>query len=197
MPLITIGIFFASFAAPALPTTEPVPVPREVTDSLKKAVAPYADEVMSALRKKDFSALSVLIHPEKGVRFTPYGFVGKADKTFDAGSIASEMKDKKTYFWGFYDATRKPIKKTFKDYFKRFVYDRDFQKANFIAYNHIQRTDKDVNVFNVYKNCVVIDYMYTGEPEFMDLGWRSLRIALEEYEDVWYLVGIIHDEWTE
>jgi hypothetical protein len=168
-----------------------------VSDSLKKAIAPFAEVIMTALKAKDMEALSVLIHPEKGVRFSPYGFVGKADKRFDAASITGEMKDKKTYFWGFYDATRKPIKKTFKDYFKRFVYDRDFQKANFIAYNHIQRTDKDVNVFDFYKDCVVIDYMYTGEPEFMDLGWRSLRIALEEYEDVWYLVGVIHDEWTE
>jgi hypothetical protein len=178
MPFITLGIFFISFAAPVIHSTEPSGEAREVSDSLKKAIAPFAEVIMTALKAKDMEALSVLIHPEKGVRFSPYGFVGKADKRFDAASITGEMKDKKTYFWGFYDATRKPIKKTFKDYFKRFVYDRDFQKANFIAYNHIQRTDKDVNVFDFYKDCVVIDYMYTGEPEFMDLGWRSKSMKM-------------------
>lgn len=197
MPLITLAIAALSFFVYGSHTRVPNLPPHETADSLGSIVKLYASDILAALKGKDMAALSVLVHPVKGVRFSPYGFVGKADRTFDTKGIRKLMNNKKIYFWGFYDATHKPIKRIFRDYYKRFVYDRDYQKANFIAVNHIQRTNRDVNVFDEYKNGVVVDYMFTGEAEFMDLGWRALRLVLEEYDDVWYLVGVIHDEWTE
>jgi (p)ppGpp synthase/HD superfamily hydrolase len=28
------------------------------------------------------------------------------------------------------------------------------------------------------------------------MDWRSLRLVFEKKNDIWYLVGIIHDQWT-
>jgi (p)ppGpp synthase/HD superfamily hydrolase len=28
------------------------------------------------------------------------------------------------------------------------------------------------------------------------MDWRSLRLVFEKKDDIWYIVGIIHDQWT-
>jgi hypothetical protein len=34
------------------------------------------------------------------------------------------------------------------------------------------------------------------DPEYEGMDWRSLRLVFEKKNDIWYLVGIIHDQWT-
>jgi hypothetical protein len=162
-----------------------------------KHVHPRSRDVLSALQKRDINALALLIHPQKGVRFTPYGFVGEVDRVVMRNELVSLWNSNTRYFWGLYDATGKPIRRTFKDYFKRFVYDRDYASTKRIAVGEIQKTNKYINVFERYPGAVVLDYLYTGDVDFAELDWRSLRLVMEEFEDVWYLVGVIHDEWTQ
>ena len=53
------------------------------------------------------------------------------------------------------------------------------------------------NVAEVYPEAVTVEYHVEGSaPELGGLDWRSLRLVFERVEDTWYLVGVVHDEWT-
>ena len=32
--------------------------------------------------------------------------------------------------------------------------------------------------------------------DFDGMDWKSLRLVFQEKDNIWYLVGIIHDGWT-
>ncbi len=171
--------------------------PPDLARQTKITVATLAKDVVTALKEKDMHALAALTHPEKGIRFSPYGFVGEADRVIFRGELDKIWNSRSKVFWGLMDATGRPIRRTFKEYFKRFIYDRDFASTKRITINEIQRTNKYTNVFEMYPQGVVVEYYFSGDREFEELDWRSLRLVFEEFEEVWYLCGIIHDEWTQ
>ena len=54
-----------------------------------------------------------------------------------------------------------------------------------------------INSSEIYKDAIIIEYHFSGfDPQYEGMDWRSLRLAFEKVNDIWYLVGIIHDQWT-
>jgi len=42
-----------------------------------------------------------------------------------------------------------------------------------------------------------VEYHFPGiDPQYGGLDWRSLRLVFQQSGGEWYLVGIIHDQWT-
>ena len=42
-----------------------------------------------------------------------------------------------------------------------------------------------------------MEYHFPGiDPKFEGMDWRSLRLVFEQKNCTWYLVGIIHAQWT-
>lgn len=70
--------------------------------------------------------------------------------------------------------------------------------AEEIGYNTILTTGNMLeNQFEVYENPIIVEYHFPGfNPEYEGLDWESLRLVYEEYEEQWFLVGIIHNQWT-
>lgn len=169
---------------------------RFTSDSACGIIADRAKEVIELLQKKDIPRLCKYIHPELHLAFSPYGFIGKSNRKFDAHKLDSLWKSKQRLFWGRYDGTGKPIRLTMREYFERFVYDRDYQKVSRVAYNTVQRSDMFVNIFDVYPQAIVADHLFLATPEFEEMDWRALRLVFSEYQGKWYLVHIVHDEWT-
>ncbi|NLE25228.1 MAG: hypothetical protein GX625_07790, partial [Clostridiaceae bacterium] len=81
---------------------------------------------------------------------------------------------------------------------KIFIYDVDFASAEKIGYNEILGHGNTLeNSAEVYKDSMVVEYHFPGlDPQYEGMDWRSLRIVFEKHNDTWYLVGIIHDQWT-
>ena len=53
------------------------------------------------------------------------------------------------------------------------------------------------NIAQIYPSAVTVEYHFEGfEEEYAGLDWRSLRLVFEASGGTWYLVGIVHDEWT-
>ena len=49
----------------------------------------------------------------------------------------------------------------------------------------------------VYPLAATIEYHFSGfDARFEGMDWRSVRLVLEQENGTWYLVGLIHDEWT-
>jgi len=165
------------------------------SDSARHVIGERAQEVISLLAKKDIGNLLPFIHPDSGLSFSPYGFVSKSCRRFKTEELASLWKSKQKFFWGLYNGSGRPIRRTFQEYFRRFVYDRDYTSA-LIAYNVIQRTDMFINIFDVYPGSIIVDNLFLATPEFEEMDWRSLRLVFTEVHGEWYLVHIVHDEWT-
>ena len=138
------------------------------------------------------------MHPEKGVRFSPYTYV-EVDK--DIVITSEEIKtlpdNGKVYAWGYYDGIGDPIELTFEEYLAEFIYDYDFLNADEVIYDRqYDRGNTINNVFEVYEGSHILEYYYKGTPEYDGMDWRSIKLVFEEKDGTWYLVGVVHDQWT-
>lgn len=163
-----------------------------------ETVAARAGQIMWALRQKDMQALSRLAHPEKGVRFSPYAYVRDVDLVFRAQDMRHLLRDQTVHRWGDFDGTGLPIDLTFEAYFRRFIYDADFARPQQMGCNTVIGRGNTINNLAVfYPSAMFIEYHFAGvDPQFGGMDWRSLRLVLQAHQDIWYLVGIVHDEWT-
>jgi len=72
--------------------------------------------------------LAQMVHPEKGVLFSPYSHIElEKHKVFTKDQLKNLMESEEVYIWGEYDGSGDPIKLTFAQYFDKFVYDHDLR----------------------------------------------------------------------
>jgi hypothetical protein len=171
----------------------------DTEEYIKSIIEKRSINVLTAIKNYDMKKLADAIHPDKGVRFSPYGYVDVDNNlVFTAEEVKNLATDPKTYLWGHYDGSGEPIALNFPDYYKKFIYDVDFLNAEQVGYNKALGHGNSLNnSFEVYKNSIIVEYYFSGfDPQYEGMDWRSLRLVFEKKDDIWYLVGIIHDQWT-
>lgn len=169
----------------------PIPAPRTVEAAAEAAVL--------ALRDKDFAALATLVHPDVGVRFSPYAHVEtQQDRVYNADALTTAWADRSVYTWGSFDGSGAPIAYTFSQYYERFIFDQDFTKAQDIRTESYMGTGNIIdNWQEAYPNGRMVEYYFPGfDPQFGGMDWSSLRLVFEQKDHAWYLVGVMHGEWT-
>lgn len=171
------------------------------SEQAKNTISSMCGEVILAMKNSDFEKLSKYIHPEKGVRCSPYSYIRNSedgDKIFTDLQVSKFDSDTTKYRWGNFDGSGMPINLTPKEYFKTFVYSYDFANTKEIYFNNlIKRGNTIDNCFEVYPNSIVVEYYSPGvDPKYDGMDWQSLRLVFEEYKGKWYLVGVIHGQWT-
>jgi len=158
-----------------------------------------AEKAIKAIEGKNMEVLADLVHPVKGVRFTPYTFVnGGRNIFFYAKDLPGAMGDNTVHRWGEHDGTGEPIFLTFAQYYEEFVYDHDYANAEEILWNeHMEHGSMIDNASEAYPGSQIVEYHFHGFDEQYDgMDWSSLRLVWEEFDGSWYLVGIIHDQWS-
>ena len=156
-------------------------------------------EVTQLLEAQNFEALEAWIHPEKGVRFSPYGYVDlEKDLVIEKGQLTIKSKDTKVYNWGLYDGSGEPIELSFMDYYETFVYDVDFLNPEVIGINTlIGMGNTYVNISEVYPNAEFVELHFNGiDPQYEGIDWRSLYLIFEKVDSTWKLIAITHGQWT-
>ncbi len=170
-----------------------------------EAVAARAAQVILALKGKDLQALAAWVHPGQGVRFSPYAYVRVVpgspdgqDLVFTAAQVRGLWSDPTVYNWGTATGSGEPIELIFRDYYEQYVYDVDFARPDVIGLGETIGTGNTIdNISDVYPEAIAVEYHFEGfDPQYAGMDWRSLRLVLEEAAGTWYLVGIVHDEWT-
>lgn len=187
----------ATATATASPTVTPTASgsPAAADPALLK---PRAAEVVSALAAKDFAKLSTLAHPDKGIRFSPYSFVNvQNDVVLDRATLARGFANQQRYLWGHTDGRGTPMEWTFEEFYTRQLWDKDYSKATMIAIDQRQQNGNTIdNAAQAYPGAHVVEYHLPSTDPNTSLDWGSLRIVLEDKGGTWYVVGLIHDEWT-
>lgn len=158
-------------------------------------------EVLTAFKNKDYNVLAELVHPVIGVRFSPYAYIDTAhDKilTVDMMRKQADPKNQDKILWGTIDPTDEPINRTIDDYVKEFVYDVDFLHPEKQKVNHfIGSGTTQNNLLAVYEGADFTESHFSGfDKQYEGMDWRSLRLVFKLKDGKYFLVGVVHDEWT-
>lgn len=164
-----------------------------------EALEARSAKVLQAFSADDFQTLSTFVDPSSGVRFSPYGNINVAeDKVFTANQLKTGMGSSEVFHWGSYDGSGEPIDLTFSEYLKKFVNDADFSKAPEQKKDEMIGQGNTLNTITAaYPSAHFMEYHFPGfDPQYQGMDWKSLRLIFEESQGQWYLVGVIHDQWT-
>jgi hypothetical protein len=175
---------------------------KDVVDPLRDSILlDHTRKIISAFKNVNYDSISMFIHPEDGVRFSPYSVISiKKDVLVKAEDVKG-WKDKKKQAkleWGSFDGNDKPINLTPDEYVKRFVYDVNFLKADSIKINEFIGSGNTLNnLTEVYPGSSFVEYYYPGDNKKNAAhNWRSLRLVYKFKSGKYFLVGVVHDEWT-
>ncbi len=140
-----------------------------------------------------------MVHPIKGVRFTPYTNVKVNDIVMAPPLLLAEYENDSVIPWGVFDGSGEPMELAFSQYLKQFIWDHDYTAAPEVLWDSPKQRGNIVeNAMEFYGPAIrMVEYHFPGfDPQYEGMDWESLRLVLEEYEGKWMLVGIIHDQWT-
>jgi len=211
-----LGIFFGSTAPnreppPALAAdlsgvADPVPgadIPRQISEPLdpmdNTRLAQRAGQALEAMKAGDYQALAALVSPEHGVTFTPYSTVNpECDLCLTAQQVANLDSDTTVYVWGLQDGSGEPIKLTGTEYFAQYVFNADYTQAPYLSIDEVLVSGNAMeNVADCYPEGRFVEYYFPGlDPEMEGFDWCSLKLVFEVWQEDWYLVGLIHGQWT-
>jgi hypothetical protein len=86
----------------------------------------------------------------------------------------------------------------FNDYYKKFIYDKDFANPQIIGNNTaVSQGNSLSNIKEVYPEGYFVELHFKGfDQKYSGMDWESLKLVFQEENGEWYLVSIIHDQWT-
>lgn len=165
----------------------------------QSVIAKQSDEVLTLLAQKKLAELIPHIHTTKGLRFSPYSHINTKDRILQAKDVVPATRDTKKYLWGEFDGSGEPMELTFGDYYKRFVYDKDYQNPKVRkTLNKISDSGNSIsNIKTVFPEAMFYEYYLAGNnPDYGGMDWGSLTLVWEQENGQWRLVGIVHGQWT-
>ena len=166
----------------------------------ERIIATRAREVMRALKRRDMQRLATFVHPQKGVRFSPYVYVEpKSHRVVKRGQSPAFTVASGGSSGAKQDGSGDPIRLTFRQYFDGYVYRQDLLTDKKPAYNAPAQGGNTIsNVLATYPRAVTVTYGHDGitGPEGGAMDWQRLTLVFERLGNQWYLTGIVNDEWT-
>lgn len=182
---------------PAIKNDTVVSAPATVinNDSLLSATG---KEILTILKNKQYDSLVHYFAPGDSVHFSPYGFIGSGAQTITAADFSALLVSNKKINWGDYDGSGDPIELTLKQYLEKFVYNADFLNAEKTAIDSFIGSGNSLNnLRKIYPGKRFIEYYFSGfDKKYEGMDWTCLRLVFKEQAGRYYLVAIVHDQWT-
>jgi len=164
-----------------------------------KILVNLSKDILKTIKARDYKALAAYVHPESGIRFTPYSYVDiKKDRKMTIDLLINITQPEKRLLWGEYDGSGEPINMTIAEYFGRFVYDADFLTMGEVSVNEVVQSGNTANnIAEAYPGCMFTEFMIPGiDPQYEGADWRVLRLVFKIEKDKIYLIAIIHNGFT-
>ncbi|HOZ39008.1 MAG TPA: hypothetical protein PLH64_09715 [Anaerolineaceae bacterium] len=158
-----------------------------------------AAEILPLLQSQDFAALAPFIHPELGVRISPYGYVNvDLDQVFTREQVAGFASNQELYHWGVQAGSGMAINLTVAEYWPEYVTSATPTQEWGLLLDPSRKASNTIDNFaEVYPDGHYVEYLQPGTEAYGYLDWQSLRLGFQQSGDgAHYLSAIIHDEWT-
>lgn len=155
--------------------------------------------VLETLKARDYSALASLVHPSKGITFTPYSTVSpEADITLTRDEVAQAAGNTNRYSWGLSDGSGAPIQLTIEAYIDSYVFNVDYTRAPMVGVDKVLSAGNSLeNVADAYPDGRFVEFYFPSvDPASNGFDWCGLKLVFELYHGQYKLVGIIHSQWT-
>ncbi len=156
------------------------------------------DSILIPVKQGNLIKCADHLSSDLGILLAPYGNIDTLRNIhLSPIQFTTLAKSKNKMRWGFADGTGEPIELTLRDYFKKFVYDVDFIKAEKISVNNVIDPDPGVrNIETIYPNASYVQFYFPGfKKEYDGMDWRSLTLVFKTKHNKLYLVAIVHDQW--
>ncbi len=156
-------------------------------------------EILPLLQSQDFAALAPFIHPELGVRISPYGYVNvENDQVFTREQVAGFASNQELYHWGVQAGSGMAINLTIAEYWPEYVTSATPSQEWGLLLDPSRKASNTIDNFaEVYPDGHYVEYLQPGTEAYGYLDWQSLRLGFQQSGDgAYYLSAIIHDEWT-
>lgn len=162
-----------------------------------QALKKINEDIIQALKDKNFKKFAEFIHPEKGVRFSMYAFVNpKEDKKFSKADFIRYQPTKTLFTWGTMDGSGDLYRATIRDYLADWVYSKDFATAQ-VSLNEFQGKGNSLNnLKEIYPKADFTENFIKGSEANSGMDWKCLRLIFEEFQGTYYLIGVVNDQWT-
>ncbi|ACU08208.1 hypothetical protein FIC_01765 [Flavobacteriaceae bacterium 3519-10] len=172
-----------------------IPKPAKLTkqDSLRN----ISKDVLNTLKLKDYQRFATFIHPQKGVRFSMYGFVRtETDKHFSRAEFLNYINTPTRFTWGEKDGSGDQYVISLKDYFENWVFKRDYTQSD-IYLNEFKGTGNSLNnLQQIYPNADFTENYIAGSEKYAFMDWNALRLVFEKFEGKYFLIAVVNDQWT-
>ncbi|MBB6370746.1 hypothetical protein [Chryseobacterium shigense] len=161
------------------------------------AVKSTNDEILQALKSKNYKAFAAFIHPEKGITFSMYGFVDpKEDMHFSKTDFEKYQPTKNLYTWGAQDGSGDPYKATINDYLTKWVFSKDFTTSQYSLNKFLGGGNSLNNLKKIYPGNDFTENYIKGTEENGKMDWKTIRFVFEKFQGKQYLVAVVNDQWT-
>jgi hypothetical protein len=172
--------------------------PAESPKDDKEQVLENAEKVIGYLKNQNFEELSVFVHSDKGVLFSPYAHIEDNAVTFKQEDLLHFFHFEEEYTWGVRDGSGEPIKLIPSEYYDEFIYDASYHQADEVVYNPEQARGNTIkNIKDKFPNSQVVEYYVKGTEENGNMDWKALNLVFEKSSNnEWKLIAIVHDQWT-
>lgn len=154
--------------------------------------------LLDATANKNYETIAEHIHPEYGLRLSPYGHVKTdTDQIISANAIADAATDDFTNNWGQFDGSGDPILMTTDEYWDRFVYKNDYLNVEDHTVPSVPYGGNIlINHQEIYPDATIRHVNFPGTEAYDYIDWGTLFFVLKEIDSKWYLIGLINHEWT-
>ena len=184
------------------------PKEAQANDSLKSVSEPIKptkeemlknlnNEILTALKSKDYDRFSQFIHPEKGLRFSMYAYVQpEKNKHFSQKDFSRYISLPTKFTWGEKDGTGDLLVISLENYLQQWIFKRDFTQSQFYLNEFKGKGNSLNNLKKIYPEADFTENYIPGSEKYSGMDWNALRFVFEKFQDEYYLVAVINDEWT-
>lgn len=154
---------------------------------------------LRAIQQRDYATLAAYVHPERGVTFTPYSTVnGESDLNFNQSQVKKFAGDTNRYIWGTVPGTGELIQMTPEEFISKYIFGADYTQASKIGIDKINISGNALeNVTQAYPDCRFVDFTFPSvEASGQGQDWNALKLVFAPAQTQWYLVALIHSQWT-
>ncbi|WP_083927668.1 hypothetical protein [Niabella aurantiaca] len=173
----------------------------QITEANKDSVLSATTKaILTLFKNKEYAKLDSFIHPLEGIRFSPYATIEPgSDKKFSREAFRELMTTNrnKKINWGTYDGSGNAIVLSPAEYFGKFVYDGNFLSPKRAGVNTVLGKGNSVNnLRSVYPGAEFTENYLGGTKKYGGMDWKSVRLVYKLENGRYYLIAIVHDQWT-